>query len=333
VKVLDFGLAKVYAGDSAAPDLSHSPTVTVGGTREGVILGTAAYLSPEQARGRPLDKRTDIWAFGCVLYEMLVGRPPFYAETTSETLAKILEREPNWDALPLATPPSIKNLLRRCLHKNLHHRLRDVGDARIEIDEAAGSATAQIAPAAATRRRIGRLSLVAASAVAGAVAALSVFLMLRPASTPTRLLTRFATALAPNEEFFGANMPAVALSPDGTRFAYTARRGGARQLYLRSIDSLEGRAIAGTEGAHGGPFFSPDGQWIGFFAAGKLKKVAVTGGEPVALADVAAGCGASWAADDTIVFSPTQFSGVMQVSASGGVPRMLTRLDPKQGDI
>jgi len=312
VKVLDFGLAKAAAEEAPASDLSRSPTLTREGTEHGVILGTAAYMSPEQARGKSLDRRTDIWSFGCVLYEALAGRKAFSGETVSDTIARILEREPDWNALPERTPVKVRDLLRRCLQKDPHNRLRDVGDARIEIRECLSEPEAK----ALVTREVHSLSRwVAALGILAAVATaiLSFWVLRRPEDA--REVARLTVSLPPEQSLglgpiFGSS---VALSPDGSRIAYSA--GG--RLYSRSLDSLEGRPLPGTEHANG-PFFSPDGQWVAFFAGLKLKKVSLAGGAPVVLADAFEPTGGSWGEDDTIVFGSGWDTGLARVSASGG---------------
>jgi hypothetical protein len=276
VKVLDFGLAKaVTAGGDA-----HGPTVTIDGTREGLIVGTVAYMSPEQARGQPVDKRTDIWAFGCVLYEMLTGRAAFAGETVSDTIAAVLDRDPDWAALPTTTPASIRSLLRRVLERDLKRRLRDIGDAGVELSSAKESDTklAVIGDDVERRRaRRRRMAWVAASvALAGAIG----FGILSPrrsapeADTP---VSRIAIALPPGQLIARiAAGPSVAISPDGTRLAYVAgETGGVQGIYLRPLEGLEGTRVPGTDGGSA-PFFSPDGQWLGFYGDGKLKKVSTT---------------------------------------------------------
>ena len=322
VKVLDFGLAKAFAGDGSL-DLSNAPTLTAMGTEEGKILGTAAYMSPEQARGKPVDKKTDIWAFGCVLYELLTGKRAFRGETTQDTIAAILEREPNWQALPPRTPAQIRNLLRRCLQKDVNKRGRDAGDLRIEIEETfAAPSGVELAAAAQPKRDWRRVAVLGLAGLAllavGVVAAWSL------KTSPPQPITRTVINLSAGQQLAGLNSPAVALSPDATHLAYVARQGGTQQIYLRALDSLEARPIPGTEGGLS-PFFSPDSQWLGFFAAGKLMKVPVSGGATVALADGGNLFGASWGTQGMIAFAPR---GVLQeVSDTGGASQPLTRLE------
>src|SRR5712691_8192686 len=280
VKVLVFGLAKAFAGDAGDEEIGNSPTLSRAATMQGVILGTAAYMSPEQARGKQVDKRTDIWAFGCVLYELLAGKRAFNGEDITEILAAVVKSEPDWQALPAATPTKISDLLRRCLQKDKNLRLRDAGDAGIEIKEALAGpphVSPTIAVPAKGIRALGRRAVILSlsTLVIGAAVASLAFWRLK--STPPRPVTRTVITLPPGQRLAGLDQPVVALSPDGSHLAYVAIQGGTQQLYLRAMDALEARPMPGTEGAFD-PFFSPDGQSVGFFAAGKLMKVSVSGG-------------------------------------------------------
>jgi Tol biopolymer transport system component len=328
VKVLDFGLAKAFAGDAAIDDPSNSPTLSAAATMQGVILGTAAYMSPEQARGKACDKRTDIWAFGCVLYELLTGKQAFQGESTTEILAAVLRGEPDWQVLPASTPVKVRDLLGRCLQKDLRRRLHDAADARIEIEEAL-TAPAMPEPAAGVKgiRSLGRRGLIlgVGALLLGAVVTGLAIWNLKP--SPPQPVSRLVVNLPPGQQLAGLeNGPAVALSPDGTHLAYVARQGGTQLLYLRAMDSLEARPIPGTEGGVI-PFFSPDGQWLGFFAGGKLKKVSVSGGAALTLGDAVYPSGASWSSQGTIAFAPTSVGSLQQVSDAGGTPQPLTRLE------
>jgi serine/threonine protein kinase len=221
VKVLDFGLAKAGAGDDSSPDVSQSPTVAVNDTRAGLILGTAGYMSPEQARGRPVDKRSDIWAFGCVLFEMLSGRMTFSGDTISDIIAAILEREPQWDQLPESVPPTVQRLLRRCLEKDPKRRLRDIGDVQIDLDEAFTGSVERVSgqpPAKMTRRT----AIAALAGAAAGSAATGIFAISRYRDAVPRNLTRFAIAM-PDGTFHSSSFNGrVAISPDGTRIAFNA---------------------------------------------------------------------------------------------------------------
>ena len=327
VKVLDFGLAKAFAPSDLDAGHSQMATVTYEPTSEGLVIGTAAYMSPEQARGHSIDKRTDIWAFGCVLYEMLTGRRAFPGDTKSDTIAAILHREPDWSALPQSLPPEAARLLRRCLEKDAARRLRDIGNTRAELDEsvAAGSPTASTA-AAPNRISVWMVWLPAAAAVV--LAALltaqrfGTFEGAAP-STPAAI-SRFVETVTAGLQL--APAPSLALTEDGRRLAYVAVQDGTRALYVRDLDDVTARPIAGTQDADQ-PFFSPDGRWIAFFAESKLKKVAVAGGTPIEVAPVANPRGGTWLPDNTIIYSPSAASVLMRVSAEGGKPEPASTRD------
>ena len=327
VKVLDFGLAKGIGPDGADGGHSNAPTITVGGTGEGVIVGTVAYMSPEQARGQAVDKRTDIWAFGCVLYEMLTGRPPFAGATISDTIANVLQREPDWGVLPPATPPAIRRLVVRSLDKDPGRRLRDIGDARADLADASVPATASgTGPSKGRRPDIWRIVAVAAL---GGVLVLSVVMRERfTRDTGPSSVTRTTLALPVDQELdTRAGAAPIALSPDGRRVAYVALRDGRAQLYIRELDAFEPMVMTGTDGAMY-PFFSPDGMSVAFFADGKLKRASILGGAPVPICDARdVGPGGTWGADGTIVFDRGD-SGLMRVPASGGNPQPVTTVDP-----
>ncbi len=331
VKVLDFGLAKAVAADAVGADPSDSPTVTAAATRAGVILGTAAYMSPEQTRGKPLDKRTDVWAFGCVLYEMLVGARAFGGETVSDTLAAVLMGGPRWTRLPAATPPGIRRLLQRCLERDVKRRLRDIGDARLEIaDVLAGTSESGTSEEVLTRRR--RREWVAWPMAASLLVTLLVSVWVvrgSRQSSPSQPVTRTVIMLSGGEELSRSSRDyPLALSPDGARLAYVAARGGREpQLYLRDLSELDGKPIPGTTGARH-PFFSPDGQWIAFFAANALQKVASAGGAPLRICEVPGiSMGGSWGPNDTIVFSAAS-TDLFRVPAAGGTPGRVPNLAP-----
>jgi serine/threonine-protein kinase len=349
VKVLDFGLAKALAGDAAdtspgAAALTNSPTITTPAmTGIGVILGTAAYMSPEQAKGRAADKRSDIWAFGCVLYEMLAGKRAFEGEDVSDTLAAVLRGEPDWTALPVTTPAPIHRLLRRSLERDRRRRLADIADARLEIDEAlttlsaAEGATAQ--PAAAPRRRI----IAAASVALGIGAtALITWVVMRPLPQAAPQPVRFTVAPAgtlPLE--ITTPFRDLALSPDGAHLVYVTGTSPAdAELWVRAVDQLDGVQLRGLGPAPMSPFISPDGKWIGFAtrsdpANRNLMKVSMTGGPPIPLCPFkGAPQGASWGPNDTIVFATDDPStGLLSVPAGGGEPKVLTTPDSKHGEV
>ncbi len=329
VKVLDFGLAKAL--EEAPPreqdgqDESQSPTLSGRATRAGVILGTAAYMSPEQAKGKGADRRSDVWAFGVVLYEMLSGRQAFTGETASETLAAVLKTEPEWNVLPASVPPRVGRMLRRCLEKDLRRRVQAIGEARIIIEDAlAGAPEEMVAAAAPLWRRALPWSVAAALPVTFLLGLWAVWRPVPQAEKP-QLLSVELGADASLVTAFGA---AAVLSPDGNVLAFVARTaaGEASQVYVRRLDQLQAAPLAGTEGA-GNPFFSPDGQWIAFFAGGKLKKVAVTGGAAVTLCDAPDDRGGTWGEDGSIVFAPAWGTNLWRVSSAGGAAEALTTSD------
>ena len=336
VKILDFGLAKAFEGETPVTDISQSPTLTEEMTRAGVILGTAAYMSPEQARGKPVDKRSDVFAFGCVLYELLTGNRAFGGETVTDSLAKILEGEPDWTVLSPTVPSTIRFLMTRCLQKDPSKRLQHIDGARILIEEAlsGGTAASAIEPTIQTPlwKRAVPWSLV------GVMAVVTGLMLWNPSSTvPTtststpQPVVRFVAALSADLRVGDIGFGIVALSRDGTRLAYVATRGGTTQLYLRSMDQLEAKPLPGTDDASY-PFFSPDGQWLGFFAGSKLRKVSVNGGAPVVICDVYSPLvTASWGRDEIIRFSPPG-SPIQQVPAAGGTPEAVTNLESDLGE-
>jgi len=343
VKVLDFGLAKAMAPISstdAAAVLANSPTITspAAMTAAGIILGTAAYMSPEQSKGRVADRRSDVWAFGVVLYEMLTGKRPFKGDDVSETLASILTRQPDWTALPAASPPLIRRLIRRCLEKDRARRLADIADARLDIDDALSDSYADGPVAASTSRTRERLAWASALLLVALTAAGMVAWTTRSVSVPPET-TRTIISVAPTGETSAANpleqrvggarptRTAVALSPDGKTLVFGAIWGGGQQLYARAMDQLSATPISGTSGGSS-PFFSPDGQWVGFTAGGELRKVPLGGGPAVTLCKAAALFGASWGSDGTIVFATARNGGLWRVSAAGGTPEALTTLQP-----
>jgi Tol biopolymer transport system component len=307
VKVLDFGLAKAFEVEASPGNLSHSPTLGVAATEAGMILGTAAYMSPEQARGRAVDKRTDIWSFACVLFEMLTGRQAFAGETASDTLARILEREPAWDALPSDTPAAIHRLIRRSLQKDARQRLHDIADARIEIEEAisAPTASSQPKPPRFSRRSV----VVFAAAFALGTIALRM-LGTRPAATEQGLI-RFPVLL-PAGEVAGE----VAVSPDGRSLAMTTS-GPRAKAWLRSLDVPEAKPIPGTDGASH-VFWSPDGRSLGLIGRdSKVRRIDVGGGSPTVLAEGASETGGgAWNRDGVILFGAG--NAIRRVSATGG---------------
>ena len=339
MKVLDFGLAqgaRIRGGSAASGAgsvsalLANSPTITSPAlTMQGMLLGTAAYMSPEQAKGRPADKRSDIWAFGCVLYEMLTGRRAFDGEDVTDTLAAIVRGEPEWRALRAETPAAIHRVLRRCLARDRSQRLADIRDVRLELDEASREASAPAAPAAPVDAQrsgpIGIAILAVAIAVAVAITSL-VWWWNRP--LPARpSVSRFTYTLPDGDRFTGAAYPVVALSRDGARLVYVA----SGRLYLKEMSDLTARAIAGVEAPSGAPMghpvFSPDGQWVAFFsapntlAAGAIEKCQSGGGAAITVRDNVRFNGMSW--DDSGIIYAQRDAGIMRVAAEGGTAELL----------
>jgi len=332
VKILDFGLAKALLGQASTADIAHSPTITAEMTQPGVILGTAAYMSPEQAKGKIVDKRADIWAFGCVLFECLTGKRAFGGESITEIIAKIIEAEPPWASLPQTTPPSICALLRRCLQKDRNRRAHDIADVRIEIEEAL-TAPAEVAPVEAAKASRWRLPLLVAGMMAAAAIIGLLVINLRIREGEPRPVARFTLALPSGLMLTSSHGEALALSPDGSQLAYATRAG----LYLRRLDKLEASLVSGTDGFRqvncAAPFFSPDGKWIAFFADYKLYKVPAWGGLPKALCNWGGTAfGASWAPDDTIIFGQGSL-GIWRVPADGGEPKILVAPDPDKRQV
>jgi Tol biopolymer transport system component len=335
VKILDFGLAKAIEGEAVETDIGTSPTLTRMATQAGFILGTAAYMSPEQAKGKPVDRRADIWAFGCVLYEMLTAKMPFHGETVTDTLAAVVRAEPDWSRLPAATPPHVRVLLQRCLQKDPKQRLRDIGDARISIDEVLSGAPEPSSVAATPVsvpfwRRALAWTLFGVTAVALATLA---FVRFREKPAVRAEVMRFEipmpekTAQAPNGVF--------SVSPDGRQLAFfAAGSDGVYRVWVRTLGSLEARPLPGSESPQFPPFFwSPDSRYIAFDAGRKLKKVDISGGPPQTVCDLGTlAVGGSWNRDGVIIFG-TAGGGVMRVSAGGGSASPLTTLDSSRGEI
>jgi serine/threonine protein kinase/Tol biopolymer transport system component len=335
VKVLDFGIAKATRAD-AASDSMHSPTVALDATRDGALLGTVAYMSPEQVRGEIVDKRADIWAFGCVLFEMLTGERAFPCNDVSVTLEGVLTKEPDWTALSGSTPPAIRTLLRRCFAKDRRQRLSDATDARLEIEEAQTAPTGKtgtplpVLPGRGIRRTVviaGSAALIAGSLVT--VAAL--WIRTRP-PPPGVIRTTIMPSAAASLTLSGF-VRDLALSPDATRLVYVGANG--TQLFVRALDQLAPAPLADV-GAPGNPVFSPNGQSVTFFdGSTALKRVSVTGGASVAVTSIIGfGRGASWGPDDAIIFATVDTqSGLLRVPAAGGDPEVLTTPDSAQGEV
>ncbi len=332
VKVLDFGLAKAMDPAGASSDHAmNSPTLSLHTTQAGMILGTAAYMSPEQARGNAVDKRADLWSFGVVLYEMLTGTRLFEGTTISDTLAAVLKTEPDWTKLPTDTPTPIRRLLRRCLEKDRRKRLADAADARLEIEDAltapaADASSAGVSASTSSSSRATRLAWLVAGLFLISTLILSA-MYFRRAEPPTPTI-RFA--ISPPEKTTFASESAI--SPDGQQVAFvTTGAAGVTSLWVRPLAAVDSRQLAGTEGASF-PFWSPDSRFLGFFAGSKLRKIDVAGGPSQTLADASPDPrGGAWAPDGTIIFSPGILSPIMRVSASGGPVSEVTKLDTELG--
>jgi hypothetical protein len=341
VKVLDFGLAAVMHTNTFAPGAASGnsdnppPLTLMGATKGGLILGTAGYMSPEQAGGKPVDRRADIWSFGVVLWEMLTGRRLFHGETVSHTLADVLTRPIDFASLPPKAPIALRVLLRRCLDRNVRTRLRDIGEARIALESTNQAPDLAPAVAATSRRWLWPAAAVGFAILAAVLVSPLLFREWRSpgpaAASPIRAtLDLNPAAQLANDEFGRPHLTAMAFSPDGRVLVFSGSASNTTQLFKRALDQSEAVPIPGTTGATG-PFFSPDGQWIGFFAGGGLKKIAVNGGPaaPICKTD-STPWGATWGAGNSIVFS-SFLGGLKQVSGDGGSPRDLLPQDLNKG--
>jgi serine/threonine-protein kinase len=339
VKVLDFGLAKLAdpmgAGVPGGASMTQSPTITTPAmTAAGMILGTAAYMAPEQARGRTVDKRADIWAFGVVVYEMLTGRRAFEGEDVSITLAAVMMKDPDWQALPPSVPGNLRLLLRRCIEREPKRRLRDIGEARVQIEDLLNGAHEPSSmptplPASAPWRVLPWT--IAGAAIVALTLALAMWAPWR--SAQLKAPVRLEAGLGADVSLVTGNVGTSAvLSPDGRTLVFAGQQNGMARLYARRLDQLQASPLSGTDGA-ASPFFSPDGQWVAFFAEGKLKKIAMTGGAAVTLCSIPALRGGWWADDGTITLTTSSDPGgyVMRVSAAGGTPERLT--NPGENEI
>ncbi len=338
VKILDFGLAKAIEGETPAGDISSSPTLTHSATQAGTILGTAAYMAPEQAKGKAVDRRADIWAFGCVVYEMLTGKPAFSGETVSDILAAVIRAEPDWTPVPASTPAAIRKSLARCLQKDAKQRLQAIGEARIAIEEAqAGAAedSGSLAAPAIAAKTIPAWRRALPWAVAGlgiAAAVIAPILLRTSRQTAKPSPIELSLDIPSGQQLITGAGPAVVVSPDGSRIAYAAGTAGNGQIYVRAMDKSEAVPLEGAQGSS--LFFSPDSQWIGFDGIdGKLEKVSVFGGAPVVLCDASGSRGASWGKDGTIVFTASFTSPLYRISAAGGTPEPLTQLDKGRYEV
>jgi len=337
VKVLDFGLAKAMdqaatasgSDPSRSPTLINSPTLTsVQGTQLGMILGTAAYMAPEQARGGSIDRRADIWAFGVVLYEMLTGRSLFGADTVSDTLAGVLKSEIDLSKLPAGTPAAVRELLRRCLERNPKNRLRDIGDARLVLAETKHEDDEAPAVASASWTR----ALPWAVALIAIATAIALGVSRRSDAIPSeRPLTAFGVLVPQDYYLPKSDKPLLDLSSDGRTLLFVAEGKARESVLKRTLDRLDASAVPGTEGAQE-PRLSPDGRWIAFFADGNLRKIPAEGGTAITLADARAPRGLAWAPDGSIVYSPVYNSGLKRIPATGGAPIDLTKLDPARSE-
>jgi serine/threonine-protein kinase len=330
VKVLDFGLAKAFDSDPGEAGLSNSPTLSMAATAKGMILGTAAYMSPEQARGTNVDNRTDIWAFGCVLYEMLTARQAFRGEHVSDILASVLAREPDFTLLPARLNPRVRETIQRCLDKDPKRRWQAIGDVRLEIERilASGELNAPAADIATHASKAGMRAILPWAVGAAVVAAIAVWVLKPVPPEERRPVMRFEYLVPAGglQQFRNTGRPVVAFSPDGRHFVYNTIAG----LVLRSLDSLAARVIPGTEALPSptltNPFFSPDGEWVGYYSAegqAGLRKIAISGGAPVVIGPASNPFGATWGKDGKILFA--QPEGIMRVSADGGTPELIVK--------
>jgi Tol biopolymer transport system component/predicted Ser/Thr protein kinase len=337
VKVLDFGLAKAFSGDPNQAAPAHSPALSVAMTQQGLILGTAGYMSPEQASGQATDQRADIWAFGVVLYEMLTGLPLFSGESVPHILADVLRAEPDWDRLPKPFDPRLKALLERCLEKKVRNRYHSIADVRVDIEKILSDPEGGRAPAATAAPTGRRLPLTAALVAVALLAGGLIWSLMRSApSTPAPIVSRFVVTPPPTAPLASLGGYDLAVSPDGKRLAYFAQdpQTGGAELYVRDVDELDARAVPGAEVAQPGggnmnPFFSPDGQWVGFRSPGKgIMRVSVSGEPPLKIADDPDGSagvflGATWASDGTVIYAAG--ARLYRISAGGGgTPEPLT---------
>jgi Tol biopolymer transport system component len=334
VKVLDFGLARTVDGDVSS-SVTNSPTLSFAATQAGVILGTAAYMSPEQAKGRAADKRSDVWAFGCIFFEMLTGERAFDGEDVSDILAGILRGEPDWNAFPADVPQATRTLIRRCLEKDRRARIPDMAVVRFFMTEVAAADSAANRPPKPDSRRLVVLTGMA-SALAGVALTAAAIYGWRGWNAPlTQPLMRFSLVPSPTQPIIATGADrTIAISPDGTYIAHAAGLPGQSFLVVRPIGQLEGTVLAGTEGARQ-PFFSPDSRHIAFFSGSELKKIAVAGGPPLTLCSIGAAPprGGTWGDSDTILFATSSLAdGLMSVSAAGGQPRSITKPAPAARD-
>jgi Tol biopolymer transport system component len=341
VKVLDFGLGKSLDGEGSSGSGSstppaNTPTMTMAATQAGIMMGTAGYMSPEQAKGRPTDRRSDVWAFGCVFYEMLTGHRAFEGEDIAEIIAAIVRGEPDWTRLPATLPPAVRVMLQRCLIKDRAERLSDMSVVRFLMSDTASSLSGVSVPVenpapAKARRRV--VPLVVATAALAVIATFGVTRWLLPGGAATSGgVMHVGIGLPEGVELGSTNLLPLAISHDGARVAFVGLRDGKTQIYVRALSEPEPKALDGTEGGDG-PFFSPDGQWIAFFAGSKLRKIAVSGAALQPLADAPSHRGGDWGDDGYIYFAPTNIGGIWRVQEGGGAATEVTRKVPADGEI
>jgi len=321
LKVLDFGLAKAFEAEASKSNLSQSPTLSMAATNAGVILGSASYMSPEQVRGRRVDRRTDIFAFGCVFYEMLTGTQAFSGEDVADILSAVLRTEPDWSRFPVDTPMGIRKLLLRCLEKDLTNRRRDAGDLRIEIADAMSEKTSHLPAAQSAQESRFAWILAVLMGLAFAVTAVLYFREVRPAPAPEM---RLEINTPPTTW-----VESIAISPDGQKIVFAAAVDGRNQRWLRTLDSPSARSLAGTDDGHY-PFWSPDSRSIGFFSNAKLMRLDVDHGATQTLADAPTGRGGTWNRDGIILFSQNGVSPIFRLPATGGDPVPVTTQNGQQ---
>ena len=341
IKVLDFGLGKSLeaegsSGSGSSTPPANTPTMTMAATQAGIIMGTAGYMSPEQAKGRPTDRRSDVWAFGCVFYEMLTGHRAFEGEDIAEIIAAIVRGEPDWTRLPATLPPAVRVMLLRCLIKDRAERLSDMSIVRFLMSDTASSlsgVSAPLEPPVTTRasRRVVPLILATAALAVLATFGLTRFILPGGAATSAGV-THVAIGLPEGVELGSTNLLPLAISHDGARVAFVGLRDGKTQIYVRALGEPEPKALGGTEGGDG-PFFSPDGQGIAFFAGSKLRKIAVGGAALQALADAPSHRGGDWGDDGYIYYAPTNIGGIWRVPEGGGAATEVTRKVPANGEV
>ena len=337
VKVLDFGLAKAFQPDAGDPGMSQSPTIslTAAATQMGMVIGTAAYMSPEQAKGKVVDKRADVWAFGAVVYEMLTGRRAFTGDDLSDTLAAVLRAEVTLDELPDETPPRLRQALTACLQRDPKQRVHDMADVRLAMEGAFETTeSAPSEPVSVPELQVWQRPVPAAiiALLIATTVGVGLWTAMRPAPRP---VARMMLTVPPGEPLY-LNFPNtdVAISPDGTHVVYAGTLDGQTQLYVRALDELDPTVLTGLGSQPRNPFISPDGNWVGFFDTGALQRVSIRGGPPVPIADVyAPPRGASWGADDTIIYATANAAtGLWQVASGGGEPELLTTPDTERGE-